>query len=130
MLMRGALRQRFQDIHILKRVLEIERAQRRDRPVLSGVDRERVAGRHHTVAGACQIRIDHIHGTVSVVEIIAPLQEALDAELEELDAENAVSVLRKGKEAVADGFVLTAAVIGPLVFDRLPQERLDVVGSH
>lgn len=63
-----------------------------------------------------------------MVEIIAPLQEALDVELEELDAENAVSVLRKGKEAVADGFVLTAAVIGPLVFDRLPQERLDVVG--
>ena len=55
-----------------------------------------------------------------MIEIIAPLQEALDAELEELDAEDAVSVLREGKEAVADGFVLAAAVIGPLIFHRLP----------
>ena len=97
------------------------------RAVRAWIHLEGVARGHPAVGVRGAVRIDGIIRQVGIVEIEAPLQEALDAELEQLHPQYPVAPGREGDEHIGHLFHLAAAVIRPQPRHSVLQKGADAV---
>lgn len=112
-------------LHILNRIVEHLASNGGIYTIFTGVHDKGISGGISAITGGGNIRIDGIHRPAGIVEIKAPMEEALNIVLIQQYTQNSCSVGGHCHKGIGIHALGLTAIIDPLILDLMGKEIVD-----